>query len=427
MTKLQITLEDVVKATNNFQPGNIIRHDKFSNTYKGELLHSGKEMKISVRRFDCKHGECDLQFLKEKSVLSDLKHTNIVSIIGYCEEKDEKIIVTTLEANGSLRQYLNNLNLTWKQRLRICVGVARALSYLHYEKGRDYAITHSNIKSDTILLDDNWEAKLSGFEISMIDSSFEKTEDVTHKSDIYSFGVVLFETLCRGKAYIEEDNRSLVSLAKYHYKNKTLKDIIHPNLWNQMSLQSRFIYSETTYSCLNEDLDMLHVIAGLEKALEVQLARENTMFLMMGFWIFWENKFEHLKIRLSDIKLATKNFSETHAISIWTKKYTLYKAERHYFYKYEKNSSSKKGKNKGEHSKGDNNVYIKRYTSGNEAYGEGVLVEMLTSVKYPNMVPLLGFCVEASEMIHVFEDDTGVYHNATWDSDEEREWKLRDH
>ncbi|KAJ0515624.1 putative protein kinase RLK-Pelle-CrRLK1L-1 family [Helianthus annuus] len=268
MTKLQIPLEDVVKATNNFHPGNIIRHDKFSITYKGEFLHSGKEMKISVRRFDCKHGECDLQFLKEKS-------------------KDEKIIVTTHEANGSLRQHLNSLNLTWKQRLRICVGVARALSYLHYEKGRDYAITHSNINSDTILLDDNWEAKLSGFEISMIDSSFERTEDVTHKSDIYSFGVVLFETLCKGKAYIEEDNRSLVSLAKYHYKNKTLKDIIHPNLWNQMSLQSRFIYSGTAYSCLNEDLDMLHVVAGLEKALEVQLARENTVRQIFYLIIFF--------------------------------------------------------------------------------------------------------------------------------------------
>ncbi|KAM0065801.1 putative protein kinase RLK-Pelle-LRR-I-1 family [Helianthus debilis subsp. tardiflorus] len=299
---LQIPLEDVAKATNNFHHDNIIEHGGVGIAYKGRLLWSGRLMEIAARRFDCKHGDGDLEFLAEISALSDLKHKNLVSIIGFCDEIDEKIIVTTYGANGSLGQYLNNLNLTWKQRLSICVDVAHALSYLHYDEGRDYAIIHRNITSDTILLDEKGEAKLSSFEISIkqsvnhkdkvypcehagtmgcVDPTIEKTGGVTHKSDIYSFGVVLFEILCGRKALTEnEDDRFLPELAKYHYEKGTLHDIIHRHLLNQiLSPQSLLIYSKVAYSCLNEDRahrpDMPRIVAELEKALELQLRHEN--------------------------------------------------------------------------------------------------------------------------------------------------------
>ncbi|KAJ0512094.1 putative protein kinase RLK-Pelle-CrRLK1L-1 family [Helianthus annuus] len=298
---LQIPFEAVTKATNNFHHDNIIEHGGVGIAYKGQLLWSGRLMEITARRFDCKHGDGNLEFLAEISALSDLKHKNLVSIIGFCDEIDEKIIVTTYEANGRLGQYLNSLNLTWKQRLRICLGVARALSYLHYDKGRDYAMLHCNINSNTILLDDNWETKLSGFEFSIkqsvndkdqvcpcehtgtmgcVDPAIEKTGGVTHKSDIYSFGVVLFQILCGRKALIQEADRSVAQLAKHHYEKGTLHDIFHPHLLNQiLSPQSLLIYSKVAYSCLNEDRthrpDMNYIVAELEKALELQLRHEN--------------------------------------------------------------------------------------------------------------------------------------------------------
>ncbi|MFS7990549.1 putative protein kinase RLK-Pelle-CrRLK1L-1 family [Helianthus anomalus] len=311
---LQIPLEAVAKATNNFHHDNIIKHGGVGIAYKGQLLWSGRLMEITARRFDCKHGDGDLVFLTEISVLSDLKHKNLVSIIGFCDEIDEKIIVTTYEANGSLGQYLNSLNLTWKQRLRICLGVAHALSYLHYDKGRDYAILHCNINSNTILLDVNWEAKLSGFEFSIkqslnykdqvcpcehtgtmgcMDPAIEKTGGVTHKSDIYSFGVVLFEILCGRRALIQnEADRSLAQMAKYGYENGTLHDIIHPQLLNQiLSPQSLLIYSKVAYSCLNEDRadrpNMHYITAKLEKALELQLRGENIVRLFFSYFIIF--------------------------------------------------------------------------------------------------------------------------------------------
>ncbi|KAJ0605922.1 putative protein kinase RLK-Pelle-CrRLK1L-1 family [Helianthus annuus] len=271
MTKLNhlhITLEDIITATNSFHNDNIIGHHGFGTTYTGQLSRSGTLLKIAARRFDYKHGEGDLKFLKE---------------------------------------YLNISNLTWTQRLRICLGVARALSYLHYDEVRDYTIIHGNVNSDAILLDENWEAKLSSFEFSIkhlvcykdhvwlcehtstmgyMDPAIEKTGGVTHESDVYSFGVVLFETLCGRKAYVEsEADRFLTPLAKYHYENKTMHDIIQPDL--VIDPQSLIKYSAVAYSCLNEDRacrpGMNHIVGELEKALELHLPNEN---MVRSFFIF---------------------------------------------------------------------------------------------------------------------------------------------
>ncbi|KAK1408180.1 hypothetical protein QVD17_39815 [Tagetes erecta] len=312
---LKIPLENVVKATQDFHHDNAIRHDEHSTTYRGRLSWSGRLMTIAARRFDCKNAEADLKFLTELSVLYDLKHTNLVSIIGFCEEKEEKIIITTYETKGSLAQYLNNSNLTWTQRLRIGVGVARALSYLLYDEGRNYAVIHCNINSDTILLDENWEAKLSGFEYSVkqlvyhkdqvclcehidtmgrMDPAIEKTGGVTQMSDIYSLGVVLFEILCGRKAFMQNDaNKFLAPWAKYHFENRKLHDIIHHDLFsNQMSPQSLLKHTNVAYSCLNEDRaqrpDMDVIVEELEKALELQLRVEEKI----------GQNLERLKIRL---------------------------------------------------------------------------------------------------------------------------------
>ncbi|KAM0046246.1 putative protein kinase RLK-Pelle-CrRLK1L-1 family [Helianthus debilis subsp. tardiflorus] len=226
---LQIPLEDVVKATNNFHHDNIIGKGGFGPIYKGQLLRSGMLMKVAVLRLDRKHGEGDVEFWTEISMLSDLKHPNIVSIVGFCEEKDEKVIITTHAGKGSLKEHLKNPNLTWTQRLKISIGVARAMSYLRYDEGRGYGVVHRNINSSTILLDENWEAKLSGFKVSIkqslirmdqvvlsdpigiigyMDPETKKTRGVTHKSDIYSFGVVLFEILCGKKVFIQNENKA---------------------------------------------------------------------------------------------------------------------------------------------------------------------------------------------------------------------------
>ncbi|KAK1427449.1 hypothetical protein QVD17_16135 [Tagetes erecta] len=113
-----------------------------------------------------------------------------------------------------------------------------------------------------------------------MDPSIEKTKGVTHKSDVYSFGVVLFEMLCGREAFIQNDANSLLaSMAIHHYEKKSLMDIIHPDLSNQMSPQSLLIYSTVAYSCLKEERHyrptMATIVTELERALKFQLRREN--------------------------------------------------------------------------------------------------------------------------------------------------------
>ncbi|XP_076900294.1 putative receptor-like protein kinase At5g59700 [Bidens hawaiensis] len=303
---LQIPLEDVVNATSNFHHDNIIGHDAFGPIYKGRILRSGNLISVTARRLDRQHGLGDLEFWTEVTVLSDLKHANIVSIIGFCDQEDEKVIVATQAVNGSLGRYLNNPSLTWMHRLRIFIGVARALSYLRYNEGRDYYFIHCSINSSTVLLDENWEAKLSYFEYSIkqyykdqvrfcepigstwyMDPSVGKTGGVTHKSDIYSFGVVLFEILNGQEAYTKTGSLFQTQLAKYYYEKGWLNSVVLPDLRDQVSTQSLIIYSNVAYSCLDEEPgrrpDIGYIVAELEKALSVQLNSEANSDYMVDY------------------------------------------------------------------------------------------------------------------------------------------------
>ncbi|KAJ0705054.1 putative protein kinase RLK-Pelle-CrRLK1L-1 family [Helianthus annuus] len=98
-------------------------------------------------------------------MLSSYKHDNLVSFIGFSNENDEKIIVYKHEVRGSLDKYLATTDLTWVQRLHICLGVAHGINYLHCDVGEGHRVLHRDIKSSNLLLNENWEAKISDFRL----------------------------------------------------------------------------------------------------------------------------------------------------------------------------------------------------------------------------------------------------------------------
>ncbi|GKD73752.1 kinase-like domain, phloem protein 2-like protein [Tanacetum coccineum] len=296
---LKIPLEDILSATNNFADENVIEKVDFGNIYKGLLSWSGKLININARRIKKERKQAEQEFWMEISMLSSLKHKNLISIVGFCDEKDEKVIINMNETRGWLDTYLSDpMSLTWLRRLEICVGLAQALSYIHYDEQRDFSVIHRNIRSFTVQLNYEWEPKLSDFERSMkieasqrhnsfhtdtleytneyVDPTYSETKIVNHKSDIYSFGIVLCEVLCGRRSLISDDiNKYLVPLAITHYREKKLNEIIDWGLLKQMDSQSLNIFAEIAYDCLNEERskrpNIDEIVTRLEKALELQV------------------------------------------------------------------------------------------------------------------------------------------------------------
>ncbi|GKD87967.1 kinase-like domain-containing protein [Tanacetum coccineum] len=296
---LKVPLQNILSATNNFDEENVITiTGDVEKSYKGKLLLSGELIDIHAKRFNKERTDREQRFWMEISVLSNLKHKNLVSLAGFCDENDEKIIIYKDETRGSLSSYLSDpMLLTWVRRLKICVGIAHALSNIHYDEARDFSVIHRLITSGTVVLSDDWEPKLCEFEYSMkikashsfhtnrvmgtigyVDPTYLETNRVSHKSDIYSFGIVMFELLCGRESIIDSDtNNYLAPLAATRYREKRLDEIIDWDLWKQMDSQSFNIFAEIAYDCLNEEQSQRpnidDIVPRLEKAL--QLARGN--------------------------------------------------------------------------------------------------------------------------------------------------------
>nr|GEY25082.1 protein kinase-like domain, phloem protein 2-like protein [Tanacetum cinerariifolium] len=335
---LKIPLKDILTATNNFDEENNVEVADFGDQYQGQLLWSGELIKILARRYNKEWSKRDQEFWMEISMLSSLKHKNLVSLVGFCDENDEKIVVIKFETWLSLDNYLSDaLMLTWVRRLEICVSLANALSYIHYDEARDFSVIHRNIDSLNVLLNDNLEPKLSEFRLSMkieasqrhhsfrvdkvwdmegqgyTDPTYIETKIVSHNSDIYSFGIVMFELVCGRKAVIndDQDNMYLAPMAILYYREEKLEDLVEWNLWKQIDPQSFKVFTEIAYDCLNEEPsqrpDISEIVPKLEKALE--LARVNQPIMSLP-----SNEFAHLKVPLENIISATNNFAQENVI-----------------------------------------------------------------------------------------------------------------
>ncbi|CAI9304465.1 unnamed protein product [Lactuca saligna] len=296
---LKIGLKEIESATNNFGISNYIGIGGFGKVYRGELVLSDKPTMVAVKRLDTAFGQGPPEFWKEIMMLSQYKHENLVSLLGFCDEKGENILVYEYLSNKSLDLYLKSNDLSWIQRLDICIGAARGLQYLHDPVDTQQRVLHRDIKSSNILLDENWKAKVSDFGLSKFgpanqqftflvsntvgtfgycDPLYMETGYLTKESDVYSFGVVLFEVLC-GRFCVEnyEDfRRFLPTFAQKCYKEMKLDTIIFHR--GQISPNCLYTFSTVAYRCLQRDTKerplMDDIVKELEAALEYQVEYE---------------------------------------------------------------------------------------------------------------------------------------------------------
>ncbi|XP_008227090.1 PREDICTED: probable leucine-rich repeat receptor-like protein kinase At5g49770 [Prunus mume] len=292
------SFEELMKYTNCFSEANDIGSGGYGKVYLG-ILPTGQMVAIKRAKRESMQG--GIEFKAEVELLSRVHHKNLVSLVGFCLEQDEQMLVYEYAPNGSLRDSLSGKSgvwLDWKRRLKVALGAARGLAYLH--EHANPSIIHRDIKPNNILLDKDLNAKVADFGLSksMVDSGthhvttqvkgtmgyldpeYYMTQQLTEKSDVYSFGVVMLELITarrpieRGK-YVVRVVQMAMDKTKDLYN---LQKILDPAIGLGRELKGLENFVDLAMLCL-EDLQakrprMGEVVKEIENI--IQLAALNT-------------------------------------------------------------------------------------------------------------------------------------------------------
>ncbi|KAM5577536.1 wall-associated receptor kinase-like 22 [Rosa sericea] len=285
------TSKELLKATDEFNVNRVLGHGSQGTVYKG-MLEDGKI--VAVKKSKIVDGGEVGEFINEIGILSQINHRNVVKLLGCCLETEVPLLVYEFILNGSLSQYIhhqNDFRLTWEMRLRVSMQVAGALSYLH--SSTCLPIYHRDIKSDNILLDDKFNAKIADFGTSRsisidkthlttlvkgtfgyLDPGYFQSSQFTDKSDVYSFGVVLVELLTGQKPVFLTPSGEWSSLATHFIESmeeNSLFDIIDARVMKDGGKEEIIAVANLAKRCL--DLNgkkrptMKEVAATLEEIL----------------------------------------------------------------------------------------------------------------------------------------------------------------
>ncbi|KAJ0752907.1 putative transferase, protein kinase RLK-Pelle-RLCK-VIIa-2 family [Helianthus annuus] len=299
-------------ATRNFRPDSVLGEGGFGSVFKGWIdeqslaaAKPGTGTVIAVKRLNHEGIQGHQEWLAEINYLGQLNHPNLVKLIGYCLEDDHRLLVYEFMPRGSLENHLFRRSsyfqpLPWNLRIKVALGAAKGLAYLHSPEAK---VIYRDFKSSNILIDSNYNAKLSDFGLAKDGPAdgqshvstrvmgtqgyaapeYMATGHLTQRSDIYSFGVVLLELLT-GRRCIDKNRPSgeqiLVVFAKPFLTSKRkILHIMDPRIEGQYSSVVATRAALLAMKCLMKEPkhrpDADELVKSLEQIQELQKASES--------------------------------------------------------------------------------------------------------------------------------------------------------
>ncbi|PON99841.1 Mitogen-activated protein kinase kinase kinase [Trema orientale] len=280
---LQFSFQELKAATGNFRPDSILGEGGFGYVFKGWIEENGTApakpgsgITVAVKSLKPDGLQGHREWVAEVDFLGQLHHPNLVKLIGYCIEDDQRLLVYEFMTRGSLENHLfrRNIPLPWSNRIKIALGAAKGLAFLH--NGPEPVI-YRDFKTSNILLDSEYNAKLSDFGLAKAGPQGDKTHvstrvvgtygyaapeyvmtgHLTSKSDVYSFGVVLLEILTGRRSMDKKrpsGEQNLVAWARpYLAEKRKLYQLVDPRLELNYSLKGVQKVSQLAYNCLSRD------------------------------------------------------------------------------------------------------------------------------------------------------------------------------
>ncbi|KAM0035242.1 putative transferase, protein kinase RLK-Pelle-LRR-I-1 family [Helianthus debilis subsp. tardiflorus] len=260
----QFTFSDLRSITNNFQL--VIGRGGFGTVYHG---YNGDDQ-VAVKMLTESSVQGYKEFQAEVKLLMDVRHKNITSLVGYCNDNNYKGIIYEYMANGSLEKHLFDRRpnvLSWETRLQIACDAAEGLVYLHH--GCKPPIVHRDVKPSNILLNEVFQAKLADFGMSKafatedathvstvvvgtrgyLDPEYYLTNWLTEKSDVYSFGVVLLELITSRRATSE--NTNMIERVNSMVAQGNVNNLVDPRLEGRFNINTAWKVVELAIACVS--------------------------------------------------------------------------------------------------------------------------------------------------------------------------------
>ncbi|KAG5016459.1 hypothetical protein JHK85_022595 [Glycine max] len=276
---------ELQSATANFASGRLLGEGSIGCVYRAKYA-DGKVLAVKKINPSLLHGGPSEEFSQIVSRISKLHHPNIVELVGYCSEPEHMLIYDYFR-NGSLHDFLHlsddfSKPLTWNTRVRIALGAARAVEYLH--EICSPPLLHKNIKSSNILLDTDLNPRLSDYGYNAPECT--KPSAYTQKSDVYSFGVVMLELLTGRMPLDSSKTKAEQSLVRWAtpqlHDINAVEKMVDPALRGLYPPKSLFRFADIVALCVQSEPEFRPPVSELVQAL-VRLVQRSSMTMREDF------------------------------------------------------------------------------------------------------------------------------------------------